>query len=142
MYPGLLHSHSYLRYAVLLLLVVVIVASLAGWLGKKPYTGTNNKLSLSLLIATHLQFLLGLLLYFVSPFVQFNGSTMKDAASRYWAVEHVSMMIIAVVLITVARSTAKKMTSDESKHKRLFIFNSIALIIILAAITMSGRGII
>src|SRR6188768_3272893 len=142
MYPGLLHSHSYLRYAVLALLIVVIVASLSGWLGKKPYTGTNNKLSLSLLIATHLQFLLGLLLYFVSPFVQFNSSTMKDAASRYWTVEHVSMMIIAVVLITVARSTAKKMAADESKHKRLFIFNSIALIIILAAITMSGRGII
>lgn len=140
MYPGLLHSHSYLRYAVLLLLIVVIVASLAGWLGKKPYTGTNNKLSLSLLIATHLQFLSGLLLYFVSPFVQFNSSAMKD--SRYWTVEHIFMMIVAVALITAARSTAKKMTADESKHKRLFIFNSIALFIILAAISMSGRGII
>jgi hypothetical protein len=67
---------------------------------------------------------------------------MKDATNRYWTVEHVSMMIIAVVLITVARSTAKKMTVDQSKHKRLFIFNSIALIIILASIAMSGRGII
>jgi uncharacterized membrane protein len=142
MYSGLLHSHSYLRYAVLILLIVVIAVSLMGWLGKKPYTNTNNKLSLFLLIATHLQFLLGLFLYFVSPFVQFNSTTMKDTTSRYWAVEHASMMIIAVVLITVARSTAKKMTSDESKHKRLFIFNSIALIIILTAITMSGRGII
>ena len=142
MYQVLLPSHSLLRFAVLLLLIVVIVISLIGWLGKKPYTATNNKLSLFLLIATHLQFLLGLFLYFVSPYVQFNSSTMKDATTRYWTVEHVSMMIIAVVLITVARSTAKKMTVDESKHKRLFIFNSIALLIILAAITMSGRGII
>jgi hypothetical protein len=67
---------------------------------------------------------------------------MKDASARYWTVEHMTMMIIAVVLITVARSTAKKMTADEPKHRRLFIFNSIALIIILASITMSGRGII
>ena len=140
MYPGLLHSHSYLRYAVLALLILVIVTSLMGWLGKKPYTNTNNKLSLFLLIATHLQFLVGLILYFVSPFVQFNSSAMKD--SRYWTVEHVSMMIIAVALITAARSTAKKMTLDEPKHKRLFIFNSIALLIILASIAMSGRGII
>ena len=142
MYPGLLHSHSYLRYGVLALLIVVIVTSLMGWLGKKPYTNTNNKLSLFLLIATHLQFLLGLTLYFVSPAVQFNSSTMKEASIRYWTVEHISMMIIGVALITVARNTAKKMTVDESKHKRLFIFNSIALLIILASIAMSGRGII
>lgn len=142
MYPGLLHSHSYLRYGVLALLIVVIVTSLMGWLGKKPYTNTNNKLSLFLMIATHLQFVLGFILYFVSPAVQFNSSTMKDASIRYWTVEHVSMMIIAVALITVARSTAKKMNVDESKHKRLFIFNSIALLIILASIAMSGRGII
>ena len=138
MYPGLLHSHSYLRYGVLALLIVVIVTSLMGWLGKKPYTNTNNKLSLFLMIATHLQFVLGLILYFVSPAVQFNSSTMKDASIRYWTVEHVSMMIIAVALITVAL----KMNVDESKHKRLFIFNSIALLIILASIAMSGRGII
>jgi hypothetical protein len=142
MYTGLHHSHFYLRYVVLALLIVVIIMSLMGWLGKKPYTGTNNKLSLSLLIATHVQFLLGLLLYFVSPFVQFNSSTMKDATTRYWTVEHISMMIIAVALITAARSTAKKMAVDEAKHKRLFIFNTIALLIILAAIAMSGRGII
>ena len=142
MHEVLQPSHFALRYVVLVLLIVVIVASLMGWVGKKPYTGTNNKLSLFLLIATHLQFVLGLLLYFVSPFVQFNSSTMKDATTRYWTVEHVSMMIISVALITAARNTAKKMTVDESKHKRLFIFNTIALLIILAAIGMSGRGII
>jgi hypothetical protein len=113
-----------------------------GWLGKKPYTNTNNKVSLFLLIATHLQFLSGIILYFVSPAVQFNSATMKEASIRYWTVEHISMMIIAVALITVARSTAKKMTEDAAKHKRLFIFNSIALLIILTAIAMSGRGII
>ena len=142
MYTGLLHSHSYLRYVVLVLLIIVVVASLVGWLGKKPYTGTNNRLSLSLLIATHVQFLLGFILYFVSPFVQFNSSTMKDATTRYWTVEHISMMIIAVALITAGRNTAKKMTVDEAKHKRLFIFNTIALLIILAAIATSGRRII
>src|SRR5688572_21567837 len=142
MYQVLHPSHFYLRYAVLLLLIVVIITSLMGWIGKKPYTGTNNKLSLFLLIATHVQFLLGLLLYFVSPFVQFNSSTMKDATTRYWTVEHISMMIIAVALITAGRNTAKKMTVDEAKHKRLFIFNTIALLIILAAIATSGRRII
>ena len=142
MHQGLLYTHSYLRYAVLILLIIVIVTSLMGWLGKKPYGSTNNKLSLFLFIATHSQLLLGLILYVVSPNVQFNGSTMKDAVIRYWTVEHSTIMIIAVVLITMARITAKKLTADEAKHKRLFIFNALALLLILAGIAMSGRGII
>jgi uncharacterized membrane protein SirB2 len=84
--------------------------------------------------------LLGLILYFVSPLVIFDGASMKNAVARYWLVEHITMMLIAVVLITMARVTAKKMTDAVAKHKRLFIFNLIALIFIVAAIAMSGRG--
>jgi hypothetical protein len=142
MYSGLLVSHSYLRYAVLALLLVVIFTSLLGWLNKRAYSSTDNKLSLFLFIGTHLQLLLGLLLYFVSPFVQFGSSTMKDATTRYWTVEHSTIMIIAIVLITMARVTAKKMTSSDAKHKRMFIFNALALVLILTGIVMSGRGII
>jgi len=113
-----------------------------GWLGKKPFTGTDNKLALFLLISAHIQLLVGLFLYSQSAFVQFNSSTMKDKLIRYWSVEHVVMMIIAIILITAAKSSLKRLTTDESKHKRLFIFNTIALIIVIAAITMSGRGLL
>lgn len=142
MYTGLLHSHSYLRYFVLILLAVVIVTSFIGWIGKKNYTGTDNKLSLALFITTHLQLLVGLILYAVSPAVQFNGSTMKDATLRYWTVEHIFVMLIAVVLITMARISTKKMSSSGAKHKRMFIFNLIALLLVLVAIQMSQRGIL
>ncbi|HEY9009295.1 cytochrome B [Ohtaekwangia sp.] len=136
MYTGLLHTHSSLRYLVLLLLLVVIFKSLTGFTGKKPFEKTDDKLSLFLLIFTHLQLVVGLILYFVSPFVQFNGQTMADKVTRYWTVEHVFGMLIAVVLITVARSTSKRMTDPVAKHKRLFIFNTIALIIILAMVIL------
>jgi hypothetical protein len=140
MYEALLYSHSYIRFAVLILLLVVVITSFVGWLGKKHYTGTDNKLSLFLFIATHLQLLLGLILYIVSPWVQFSGSTMKDKTLRYWTVEHIFVMLTAVILITVARISAKKMSSSGAKHKRLFIFNLIALLLILVGIQMSGRG--
>ncbi len=142
MYTGLLHSHSYLRYAVLVMLIIVVATSLMGWLNKKSYSTTDNKLSLFLFIATHLQLLLGLILYFVSPFVQFNSSTMKEATTRYWTVEHSTIMLIAIVLITMARITAKKMTRGDAKHKRMFILNLLALVFILTGIAMSGRGFI
>jgi hypothetical protein len=139
MYIGIFHSHSSLRYIVLVLLLIVIAKSLSAFVGKKAFTTLDNKLSLWLLITTHVQFLLGIVLYFVSPFVLFNSTTMKDATTRYWAVEHLIGMVIAVALITIARSTMKRMTDATAKHKRLFIFNAVALVIIVATILQSGR---
>jgi hypothetical protein len=140
MYNGLLFSHSYLRYIVLILLVIVIISSLMALVNKKPYNGTDNKLSLFLFVATHLQLLLGLILFFVSPVVQFSGEAMKNSATRYWLVEHNTAMIIAIVFITLARTTSKKMTDGQAKHKRMFIFNLIALVIIILAISISDRN--
>ena len=142
MYNTLLHTHSSLRYLVLLLLIAVVVKSLLGWLNKSSFSKLDNKLSLWLLILTHLQFLSGLFLYFVSPFVQFSSTTMKDHTTRYWTVEHGFMMLIAIALITVARVSHKKLATDEAKHKRLFILNALALLIIVIAILFSGRGLI
>ena len=65
---------------------------------------------------------------------------MKDASARYWLVEHGSMMILAIVLITLARVTTKKITDSTAKYKRLFIYNGIAFVIIIVAILHSGRG--
>jgi hypothetical protein len=140
MYPLIFKIHSLLRFVVLILLVIVILKSLAGWFGKKDFHKSDEKLPLFLLISAHLQLLLGLGLYFLSPFVQFNGQTMKEATTRYWTVEHITMMVIAIALITVSKSSLKRLTTAESKHKRLAIFNIIALVIILAAIWMSKRG--
>jgi hypothetical protein len=139
MYTGLFHAHSGFRYIVLLLLLVVIIKSLYGFINNKPFLAIDNKLSLWLLIATHIQFVGGLVLYFVSPFVQFSGEAMKDSSLRYWTVEHVVGMLIAVVLITIARTTSKKMSHAKAKHQRLFLFNTIALILIVATILESGR---
>jgi hypothetical protein len=141
MYTGLLHLHSTIRYIVLILLIVVIIQSLMGWLSKKPYGSLDNRLGLFLFIATHTQLLVGLILFFVSPFVQFTGAAMKDASTRYWLVEHNTAMLIAIVLITLGRTTSKKMQDSTEKHKRMFLFNAIALVIILVTIALSGRGI-
>ncbi len=139
MYTGLLHTHSLLRYFILIALVVVIVKAIVGLINKQPYGKWDNKLGLYLFIFTHLQLLIGLILYFVSPFVKFGPDTMSDKATRYWTVEHIFAMLIAVVLITLARTTSKRMTMDEAKHKRMLIFNFVAFVVIIATIAISGR---
>ena len=142
MYTGLLHTHSLLRYFVLAALVVVVVISLQKWLGQKPYSKFDHTAGLYLFIFTHFQLLVGILLYFKSDLVQFNSTTMKTTELRYWAVEHITLNLIAIVLITLARTTSKKMTDSTQKHKRMFLFNAIALVIIVISVAMSGRGII
>ena len=132
--------HSITRYLVLIALIGVIIQSLVGLLQKKTYGPLENKSGLYLFIFTHTQLLLGILLYFTSSKVIFSGASMKDSFARYWLVEHTFMMLVAVTLITLARITAKKFSDDSAKHKRLLIFNSLALALIITAIAMSGRG--
>lgn len=140
MHDLLLLTHSVFRYFALIFLLVLIIRSFLGWINKSAYSSLDEKFSLWLFIVAHTQLLLGLVLYFVSPVVIFSGASMKDPIARYWLVEHISMMLIAIVLITMARITAKKMTDSVAKYKRLFIFNAIALLLIVVAILQSGRG--
>lgn len=138
MYGTLKILHSLNRYVVLVLLIVLIVRSLMGWLNRSEFKGADNKVSLFTLIFTHIQFLVGLVLYFVSPFVVFGGP--RDRMQSYWTFEHITIMLIAVVLITVGRNTMKKISEGPLKHKRLFIFNLIAILLVVAGIAMSKRG--
>jgi hypothetical protein len=140
MLTGLLQFLSGIRYLVLLTLIIVVIKSLSGWLGQKPYNRVDDKLGLYLFMLTHIQLLLGIVLYFMSDMVQFNEATMSNKELRYWAVEHATIMVIAITLITMARITSKKLADAVAKHKRMFIFNAIALLLILMAIMMSGRG--
>lgn len=138
MLTGILHIHSLLRYVLLILLLVSIVKSFSGWLGKKQYLSGDKKVALFTLISAHLQLVIGLILYFISPNVKVGladmGAAMKDPALRFWAVEHISMMLIAIILITLGYSLAKRGKNDTAKHKRVAIFFLLALIVILLAI--------
>ncbi|WP_428328040.1 cytochrome B [Mucilaginibacter sp.] len=134
MYFFIKELHSGFRYIVFILLLVAIIQSLIGWFGKKPYTETSRKLNLFALISAHTQLLIGIVLYFVSPLVQFNSGTMKNETTRYFTVEHWVMMVIAIALITVGYSKSKKKTLAEAKYKTTAIFYIIALLVIVGAI--------
>ena len=139
MYSFLLQLHSGFRYIVMLLLIVAILLSLVGWFGNKLYTKTNRLINLFTMISAHTQLLIGLCLYFVSPLVTFSSETMKDPITRYWTVEHISMMIFAVALITVGHSRSKRTVNPVAKHRSVAIYYSLALLVIVLAIIQSMR---
>lgn len=142
MYSFFLHLHSGLRYIVLLLVLLAIIMAWAGWLGQKTYSEGSRKLNLFALISVHTQLLVGVVLYFLSPFVQFTSNTMKDASTRYWTVEHLTAMIIAIILITVGYSKSKKALLPEVKHRTIAIYYTLALVIIIITIVLSKRALL
>ena len=134
MHTGLLHLHNLLRYAIVILLIITVIKSFAGWLGKREYKAIDNKLSLFLLISAHLQLLVGLGLYFISPLVVSFSAAMKEPTLRFWAVEHMAAMILGIVIITLGRIMGKKGATDTIKFRRQAIFFLLAMILIFSAI--------
>lgn len=137
MYTGLLHAHSGLRWIVLILLLVTIFNAFSK---KKTgvYSEGDRKLALFTMISTHTQLLIGLVLYFYSPWVVL-GDMMRDSITRFYTLEHTLMMIIAIVLITIGHSKSKKAADGAAKFKAISVFYLIALLIILAAIPWPFR---
>lgn len=138
MMNGLLHAHSGLRWVVLILLVSATFMALLKWRSNAPYTDGGRKLNLFTMISMHIQLLIGLALYFMSGRVDF--SQMKDAMYRFFTVEHTTMMLIAIVLVTIGHSKSKKIADEAKKHKTIFIFYGIALLLILVGIPWPFRG--
>ena len=139
LYSFFKYFHSGFRYVVVVLVLLAIIQSALGLAGKKPYTNGNRLINLFAMISAHTQLLLGIILYFLSPFVQFNSQTMKQPDTRYWTVEHLTMMIFAIILITIGHIRSKKAILPQAKHRTVFIFYGLALLVIIVAIVQSHR---
>lgn len=139
MYSGLLHAHNGLRWLVLLAFLAAIIFAFAGWFGKGDWKRRDKLSGLLLVIFMDLQFVIGIVLYvFVSPITKaaFNdfGAAMKNADLRFYAVEHIFMMVIALVLMHIGRIKSKKDIADWKRHRAAAIFYTISLLVVLASI--------
>lgn len=142
MYTGLQHMHSYVAYLALIVLIIAAVNALMKYSSKAEFKDSDRKLSLFGLIFTHIQLLVGLILYFVSPnvkvFTMSMGEIMKDSNLRLYAIEHPFINIVAVILITIGFSKHKKATTSTGKFKSIAILYTIGLLLILSRIPWSN----
>ncbi len=138
---GILHLHSALRWVALILLVVTFIGAL---LGGSTFTEGARKRGLFTMIALHVQLVLGLILYFVSEkglalFQQ--PDVMKNSVYRFFAVEHISVMVIGILLGTLGHSLVKRTEGDRAKYRKQALFFGLALLLIVSRIPwpfMSG----
>lgn len=134
--------HNLLRWAVLVFGLLAVIKGIGGMISKRPFSKSDDKAGLFFMIFCDIQLLIGLALYFGNSwFTQLKDSgaaVMKNAALRFFTIEHTTMMILAWLLVHVGRVVVKK-ASLESKHKKMLIFYGLGLVIILASIPWPFR---
>jgi hypothetical protein len=124
-------------------MLVSIIKAAMSTSGNTPYTPSDRKRTLFTMIAAHLQLVIGVLLYVTRGWSQqFSNmaDAMKNTYVRYWTVEHLSMMIIAIVFITIGNIRSKKMDTDGGKYKQILIWFGLALLVIIAAMPWPFRA--
>jgi len=139
MYSLLKNLHSYLAYLVLLVLILAILNAFIGKIKGKDFESKDLRLSLYGLILSHIQLLIGLILYFVSPwFNQWSnlgvGGVMKAAQARLYLVEHPFTNIIAIIFITIGWSLHKRQSDPGKKFLRIALFYGFGLLLLLSRI--------
>lgn len=150
MFTGMLHLHSVLRWVILIVALWAIIKMAAGMNGKKVFTPSDKRPALFFQIFMDIQLLVGLYLYFVGEWglKSINrsgfGEVMKTAITRFFAVEHLVGMLIAVILVHIGYGATKKASPDKKKFSKAFWCFLIALIVILVSIPWPfrelGRG--
>lgn len=139
MYTFVLATHNIMRWLVLVVGLIAIVMAFVGWFGKKEWRNADDKVGLAYTILMDVNLLLGLLLYiFLSPitkaaFADF-GTAMGVSELRFFAVEHILGMVVAVILAHVGRALSKKATESAKKYRAAAIWYTISILVILAMI--------
>lgn len=138
MYIIVLVIHSWFRWILLASLLFAIYRSYRGWFRNKAFTPFENTVRHVTATISHIQFLIGVLLYFVSPVVDYFLNNISTAIHqreiRFFGMEHITMMFLAIALLTVGSSSAKRKRTDKEKFKTIAIFFTLGLLIIFFSV--------
>ena len=139
MYESVLWLHSYLAYAVLVFLLLASLNAFMGLSAKRAFTPKDRQIAMIALVFSHVQFVLGLLLIFVSPAMEAAqaggmGAVMKDSYLRLLLIEHPLVNLIALTIITIGWSKHKRALEDSRKFKNIAFLYGIGLLLLLSRI--------
>ena len=142
MYESVLSLHSYWAVAVLVFLLIATLNAFLGRSRKRPFIPKDRQIAMIALVFSHVQFIIGLTLVFVTPKLEAAkavgmGGVMKDASLRLFFVEHPLVNLIAIILITIGWSKHKRATESAAKFKNIGVFDAIGIILLLSRIPWS-----
>lgn len=144
----LIGLHNLTRWIVVILAVFALYRAYSGWLGKKEWTETDRKAGVFFGIGMDIQLLLGGILYFIGNWgvKAFALAEAVPAAQRmstlFFAIEHSTIMLLAVILTHVGSVMTRKAPDAASKHKRAAIWFTVAVLLVIVAIPWTQRSLI
>jgi uncharacterized BrkB/YihY/UPF0761 family membrane protein len=136
MYQSIISIHNIARWIVIIAAVYALFRAYRGWFGRKPWTEKDRKAGLYFSIAFDVQFLLGLILTVVSPLVRSLISSFQNAMTideLRLIVEHIPLMLVALIIVHVTSVLAKRTGDDVTKHRRAAIGYTLAFIVMVLA---------
>ena len=142
MYAIIKIVHSYWAFFVLLILILAILNSIRGKVSGKYFGANDLRICLFGLIFSHIQLLIGLILYFISPWLKQWSSmgigVMKNTESRLYLIEHPITNILAIILITMGWSLHKRQSDSSKKFLRIALFYGVGFVILLSRIPLKS----
>lgn len=138
MFPILLALHSLTRWLILITLLISLILSYQGWKKNKEFKKSDEYLRILTVSVAHFQLIFGMWLYFISPVVDYFLKNFKESIHntqlRFFGMEHITMMILALTCITVGSSIARRKKGDKEKFRAIFVWYSIGLFLVLTSI--------
>ncbi len=138
MFATLLAIHSLLRWFILASIVYSIFLAFRGWFRNRPFTSYDHWVRIITVSFVHIQLIIGVWLYFISPIVAYFlknfSESLHQTQLRFFGMEHITMMLIGISLVTIGSSKARRKKTDKEKFKVIAIWYSIALVIIFTSI--------
>lgn len=138
MYYWLLLLHSLVRWLVVLSLLYAIYRGIRGWAGKRTFTPFDDKVRHNTATIAHTQLAIGYILYFQSPVVAYFRSHFHEAVQSFqfmfFGLIHISLMTVAIILVTIGSSAAKRQSTDVAKFRIITLFFILAFLLIFMAI--------
>ena len=140
MYSFLLALHSLIRWLVLSSLLFAIYRAYRGWFAAKPFAKYDENARYFTTLILHTQFIIGIALYFISPvvyyFLHHFNVAVHERQIRFFGMEHVTMMFVAIVVISIGSAKTKRKPSDAEKFRTMAIWFTIGLLIIFIIHTL------
>ena len=135
------HTHSGLRWLFLLIIIFAIVNAIRKWKSGDKFGAKDKLLNIITIALTHTMGIIGIVLFFISPKIQFTEGFMKNDQIRFYLTQHTFGMVLAIILITIGYSKDKKAAKDSAKFRKTAVWFTISLLIVLISIPWPFWGV-
>lgn len=134
--------HIFISTLTLVSGIGTMVLSIQGWAKSREYKRADEWLSVIFSIALYLQLILGFIIYFTLRTELENPlwdvqDTENDASLRFWAIEHIALMIFALFMTQLGRIFIKRSSASVRKFKASVFYYGTSLCLILFSVSIA-----